>query len=126
MKVKTNGVTRIVFVFKKYVIKIPNFTHCHLHFIEGCYANWSERLFTKQFKNVDWKWNDRPVNSHDLIAPTYFCLWFGLFSIQAKAMPMLENLTDEQKKLYEPLCQTDCKKENFGWLNGKLVCIDYP
>ena len=115
MKIK-KGITRIVFLIGEYAIKFPRFNN-HLHFLQGCYANWSERYFTKTFANL---------NNINTIAPTYFCFLFGLFSIQARVKPMLEELTDQQKKLFEPLCGADNKKENFGWLNDRLVCIDYP
>lgn len=119
MKVKLNGITRIVILFGSYAIKIPNFTNCHDHFLKGCCANWSERGLTILSK----KWKD----SHhlkDKIAPTIFCSWFGLVSIQVRVEPLQFHLTEEQREDFKCLT-TDIKKENFGYLNGKMVCIDY-
>lgn len=114
-----NGCTRIVFLVGRYAIKIPNFLYCHQHFLQGCYANWSERVLCKTFKNrVD-------PNFINLVAPSYFCSWFGLFQIQARCEPKIEDLTQDEIELYEPLCGGDYKKENFGWHKGRLVCLDY-
>lgn len=114
------GITRIVFLFSKFAIKIPNFKYSHNHFLQGCCANWSERKFCKDFKNA----NDR-YNMYEFVAPSFFCLFFGLIQIQARCLENNKELTEEQKEFYKPLCGTDSKKENFGWYKGKLVCLDY-
>jgi hypothetical protein len=121
LKVNKKGITRIVFLIGKYAIKIPNYQYQHDHFLQGCYANWSERKYCKGFKNADYK-----ENMYEWVAPSYFCSWFGLVQIQARCEVNNNNLTDKQKKFYKSLCGTDFKKENFGYLNGKLVCLDYP
>ena len=123
MKLDKKGITRLVFIFKYFVIKIPKFTYSHKHFLQGCYANWSERNFTKIFKDIDW---DGETNLYNLISPSYFCSYFGLFQIQARCKPLLRDLTEMEKELYKPLCEKDNKKENFGWYKGRLVCLDYP
>jgi len=118
LDLNNKGVTRIVFLFKNIVIKIPNFLYCHQHFLQGCYANWSERTFYKNMKLI----------AHPLyhkVAPSYYCSWFGLIQIQARCKPMLQDLTEEQKKEFEPVCGLDNKKENFGWYKDTLVCLDY-
>ena len=120
MKIDLKGITRIVFIFKHFVIKIPNFLYYHQHFLQGCYGNWSERNYYKSHIKATYK-----NNMVNYVAPSYFCSWFGLIQIQAKCEPMLENLTLEQQIFYEPLCSTDNKKQNFGWYKGKLVCLDY-
>lgn len=121
MKFYKNGVTRLCFLIGNYVIKIPNFTYCHKHFLQGCYVNWSERNYYKTNIKADYKDN---MVKH--VSPSYFCSWFGLFQIQAKCSPKKEDLTEIERKFFEPLCCGDNKKENFGYYNGKLVCLDYP
>ena len=119
MKINLKGVTRIVFIFDKFVIKIPNFTCQHSHFLQGCYANWSERKYCKMFKGVDnnlW---------YDLVAPSYWCSWFGLIQIQAKCEPNLKDLTHSEIVKFESVASHDIKKENFGYYKGRLVCLDY-
>lgn len=120
MKIDLKGVTRIVFIFNNIVVKIPNFLYQHSHFLQGCYANWSEREYYKRHSKADYE-----NNMVEYVVPSYFCSWFGLLQIQARCEPKLENLTEEEEKFYEPLCGTDCKKENFGWYKGRLVCLDY-
>ncbi len=120
MKIDLKGITRVVFIFNRIVIKIPNFLNCHQHFLQGCYANWSERDYYKRHITATYE-----GNMVGYVAPSYFCSWFGLFQIQAKCEPMEEHLTTEQRIFYEPLCGTDNKKQNFGWYKGKLVCLDY-
>lgn len=113
-----SGVTRKVLVFKHIVIKFPNPTYSHRHFLQGCFFNWSERNYYKQFNYSS------SLRHH--VAPSYFCCFFGLFQIQARCSPKLEELTPEEKEFYSPLCGTDTKKENFGYYQGRLVCLDYP
>lgn len=120
MKIDRKGVTRIVFIFSNFVIKIPNFSNCHQHFLQGCYANWSERQFCKSFKDIEPK-----ENFIWKVAPSYFCSWFGLLQIQAKCEPKLEHLTKEEMEFYKDVSGTDNKKENFGWYKGRIVCLDY-
>ena len=115
------GITRIVFLLKNFVIKIPNYNYSHSHFLQGCYANWSERKYYKEFSKADYE-----ENKVRYVAPSYWCSWFGLIQVQAKCEPMLEDLTEEEKEIYYPLSGSDNKKENFGWYKGRLVCLDYP
>lgn len=105
-----------------FVVKIPNFLVQHSHFLQGCYANWSERNFCKTFGDPACEFTN---NYFEYVAPSLFCSWFGLIQIQKKCTEKKEDLTEEEKEKYRPLCWGDNKKENFGWLNGKLVCLDY-
>lgn len=120
MKIDLKGVTRIVFIFNKFVVKIPNFLVQHNHFLHGCLANWCERDYYK--RHIKIKYED---NLSEWVAPSYFCSWFGLIQIQAKCEPNFEELTEEQLKFFKPVNSEDTKKENFGWYKGKLVCLDY-
>lgn len=115
-----NGCTRIVFLVGRYAIKIPNFLYCHQHFLQGCYANWSERQFCLSFKKVE-----KTENFIWKVAYSYWCGWFGLFQIQARCEPLERDLTGCEIMFYNDVCGGDNKKENFGWYQGRLVCIDY-
>ena len=115
MNLINKGVTRLVILIGNYAIKIPNFTCQHSHFLQGCYANWSERQYTKMFRNLP---------EIKKVAPTYFCSWFGLVSVQARVIELNRHLTNEEREYFKH--QTDdIKSANFGFLNGNLVCIDY-
>jgi len=120
MILNRKGVTRIVFVFKTFVVKVPNFLVHHQHFLNGCYANWSERQLYKQFKTI----NDCEIKN--LIIPSYFCSWFGLFQIQARAEELQRDLTKLEVEKFKDVCSNDIKKENFGIYKNTLVCLDYP
>ena len=117
MKIVLKGVTRIVLVFDKFVVKIPNFLTQHNHFLLGCYANWSERKYCRMFKNMP--------KYYDLVSPSYFCSWFGLIQIQARCEELDRDLTKQEIKKFKSVCNYDIKKENFGYYNNKLVCLDY-
>ena len=115
MKIK-KGVTRIVIICFGYVFKIPNFTSKHLFFLQGFVANYKERYITITFKYYK--------HFYSKINPTLFCTYFGLLSIQKYVTPLTRELTSAEKRYFKQ--QTiDNKKENFGILNGKIVCIDY-
>lgn len=118
--IKTNGITRIVILIHNYAIKIPNFRICHLHFLQGCYANYAERQYYKSHSNISYK-NNMSLHA----APSYFCMFFGILQIQARCEQNSKELTNEQIKFFETLHRGDKKKENFGYYKGKLVCLDY-
>lgn len=113
------GVTRIVFVFNRFVLKIPNFEKCHMHFLNGCYANWSERYFCKVWRDC------KEPDLYKLVAPTYFCSWFGLIQIQARVEILGRQLTKKEEKIYNVVSGGDLKRVNFGWYKDRLVCCDY-
>lgn len=116
MKIKFNGITRIVFLIGKWAIKIPNFRYQHSHFLQGCYANWSEYTFCRTMKGLPEYFNK--------VAPTVFCTWFGLVSVQKRVAELERDLTENETIYFKELT-TDIKKENFGYVNDILVCIDY-
>lgn len=118
IRIKRNGVTRIVLLVWKYAFKIPNFSVEHRHFLYGCYANWSERVFSKQVKKTN-------PDLEDMIAPSLFCSWFGLIQIQQRCEE-ISSFDDIDLSKYNDLCGGDNKIQNFGLLNGKIVCLDYP
>jgi len=112
------GITRLVFKVGNHVIKIPNFKHSHLHFLNGCYANWSERNYCKMFKDI-------PEFLHK-VAPSLWCSWFGLVQIQAYCKPLDREITREELVYFKDVRKGERKSTNFGYYNGKVVCFDYP
>lgn len=121
MKTGNKGVTRCVVLIGRYAFKFPRlFGEYHLHFLQGCYSNWSERQYYKLHGNVDYE-----GNMAKWCAPSFFCSWFGLVQIQARCVVNEVWLTGNQRRFYKPLCGTDSKPHNFGYYKGKLVCLDY-
>lgn len=117
MKFIQTGITRTVLLIGKYAIKFPNGRYQHDHFLKGCYCNWKERYYTKIAKGYTGD------GFFSKIAPTIFCTWFGLVAIQIRVKPLENDLTDMQLEDMKDF--RECKKENYGMLNGKLVCVDY-
>lgn len=118
-----SGVTRIVILLKRFVIKIPNFRYGHKQFLEGCCANWSERLYFRTLSKCE---DPETKQLHHMMAPSLFCSWFGLLQIQERCEPLNRDLTVDECLMYKPLCGEDNKKENFGVYQGRIVCLDYP
>lgn len=108
------GATRLVFLIGGWAVKIPNFTYSHANFLNGCHANWQERVVTRY----------RLPEFIERAAPCVFCAWFGLLSVMRRVEINTEPLTREQKKYFKNQT-TDYKPCNFGYLNGRLVCVDY-
>lgn len=112
----------------KFAFKFPRLNGWN-NFLYGCYCNNSERQFYKKIsgKILDERYTDEIKNKEylEMIAPSYFCLWFGLLQIQARCEVNTKKLTKEQKEKFNFICSGDDKKENFGFYCGKLVCLDY-
>lgn len=56
------------------------------------------------------------------LAPCRYLSPDGYISLQQRARPVIEGdaLPDKLPKFL-----TDIKRENFGWIDGRLVCVDY-
>lgn len=113
------GATRIVFVFNKFVIKIPSFKQYNL-FLNGLLANLQEKLWT---------------GHHPDLAKVYFCGKLGFFLFMEKAEVLsndvnwektMERLGEKYKddELSE-FMMSDFKPSNWGFINGELKKIDY-
>jgi len=119
LKICTKGISRIVILVGNYAIKIPNFLGEHTHFLSGCYANWSERTYCKSLIYI------KDYDNYKKISPSIFCSYLGLIQIQLRCTPKHEPLTKQEIQEYASLHGGDYKKENFGYYNGNLVCLDY-
>lgn len=112
MYLERKGVTRLVFIFKDFVVKIPNFTCQWNHFLSGLIGNMEE------FKT--WKYN-----KSELLCPILWASWGGWILI----MKRVEVCTYEDEIDYTPWVTAgfggDDKPDNYGYLDNKLVKIDY-
>jgi hypothetical protein len=116
------GSTRIVFIFKNCVLKIPNFKVQYNHFLLGLLANISEGERSKELINAD-------------VAKVKYYNKLGLFLIMERAYPVDKNIdwlrfkeTIENKYKNHELgwfMLEDAKPYNWGYINGNLVKIDY-
>lgn len=114
------GSTRIVFIFKNFVIKIPTIKEIRL-FKKGLKCNLSENRLSK-------------IGRTDL-ARVKFCSPNGVFLIMEKATPVDLNINWlnflfmlEEKYKNDTMKDTmllDSKPSNWGFIDKRLVKIDY-
>lgn len=120
MQIK-KGITRIVFIFDKIVIKIPNF-HTWKQMLNGFLANMNEREFNK-------------IN-HIGLAKVYFSSIYGFFLIMEKADEIIDideykfRVIINKKYKFDELSDfilSDLKKDNFGYRKNTktIIKIDY-
>lgn len=104
------GIHRKVFVCNldpSLVVKVEDDEHRAFSNIRE-YHNWDECQYYKPV--ADW------------LAPCTRLSPDGRLLLQKRATPMRpEDMPKEVPKFL-----TDIKWENFGWLNGRVVCTDYP
>lgn len=128
IKLNTRGITRLVIELKNVVIKLPNFTYSWQHFLKGLLANIQE--------SQTWKWHPRK----DLLCPVLWCSWGGWLLVMRKAdvskhikeVAVQEDIfqTKEYREtlyaewIIEGLSGDD-KEDNYGYINDRLVKIDY-
>ena len=117
MKV-VSGSTRMVFVFKSNVIKIPNIRNYKL-FLNGILSNLQENEFSK-IGRVD-------------LAKVKYCDFLGIILVMDKAcrvnIPLnLLKKTLEKKYKYDYMKEfmlSDFKLSNWGVVGTELVKVDY-
>jgi hypothetical protein len=101
------GMSREVFVYRpdhRFVIKFENGARMFQNLVE-----WEAWSFLKGTKRARW------------FAPCHDISSAGSILIQERARPLIakENLLKVPKFL------TDIKRDNFGVIDGKIVCFDY-
>lgn len=109
-----HGTTRVVLLTTKYAFKFPTYVSWKL-FLHGLLANMQENLFS---------------GLHSNLCPVLFYIPGGFLTV----MPACTPLTTEE---YESLdfirfvdqedmeLPVENKQDSFGWLNGRIVAIDY-
>jgi hypothetical protein len=118
MNIKS-GATRKVFVFRKFVVKVPNIQY--RLFLYGILANLQERLWSGQ---------------HPDLARVLWCDPLGLVLFMEKAEIVKNNDHDggalfkqlEAKYADDELREfllSDCKSGNWGYIGDRLVKVDY-
>lgn len=136
--INRTGVTRVVFVFKNFVVKVPNFTYSFENFLRGMLSNIHERN--------SWRYNKTYPDKLELICPIIWASWGGWVLVMKRAdvekwlhevrlMPPIENPEDwycqkvNNDKLYKKWIDAgfggDDKADNYGYFENRLVKIDY-
>jgi hypothetical protein len=133
VKIIRTGATRWVLLIGRYAVKFPSL-YSYRHFLQGILGNEQETFWYKSFK-----WTGK-------LCPVLFC-FPGCFFI---VMPRVRVMTDDEAKEIwglppcnfdgsptpcdeflriepgeESIFPAEKKSDSFGWLDGKLVIIDY-
>ena len=115
------GCTRYVFLTRRYAIKVPQFKYEWRHFLLGLLANMQEvSLYTTKDSRL---------------CPILFYILGGWLIVMPRCKPISRedfmNLDihkfwtsdiDEKAEWYIPV---ENKQDSFGWLNNKIVALDY-
>lgn len=108
----SKGTTRIVFVFKNYVIKVPNFINGYKYgfkfILQGLLSNLMESEWGK-FKDAR-------------LCPLIFSFPFGLFVVMKTAKCV--GKVHHSQEMFNGL-PYDAHDRNFGLYKGSVVMIDY-
>lgn len=127
MKIIRLGSTRMVITLNnKYVLKIARIFGEKENAVVGMRSNIQERKTTIFYTNPHYAF-DRDIINY--IAPTVFCSVLGLFSIQRRChiisdkQKIISDINKFNNKFYS--ISNDIHPENFGYLNNKLVLLDY-
>lgn len=122
MRITFKGVTRIVFLFKTFVIKIPALHNGWCCFLRGLVGNINE--------GQTWRWNSGKYEkgkSH-LLCPVIWTSWGGWILVmkRAKIYTTVEwdNIDCDVREHTNNFAGDD-KVCNYGFYQGKLVKIDY-
>jgi hypothetical protein len=115
MRICIRGATRHVILTSRFAWKIPSLWSWR-NFLLGLLANLQERCVS-ELKIPE-------------LAPVLFALPLGFLVV----MPRARILTDEEFRQLDYLAfaerpgsilPVERKRESFGWLNGRIVAIDY-
>lgn len=118
MEINRQGATRVVFVFDRFVVKVPNFFEWRL-FLWGLLSNMQERLWS---------------GKHPDLARVLWADPLGLVVVMEKAEIIPYERRTELRQLLKqrykdddlrPFLLSDCKYTNWGYVKGRLVKIDY-
>jgi hypothetical protein len=112
MKVR-HGITRTVFLVGNYAVKVPRLSipWPWQHRVRGLLANITEHNLYQAhqyYKNA--------------LCPVLWCSWGGFVLVMRRARPYPAGMVP---KADQCSLTTDHKPENYGVLNGSVVCIDY-
>lgn len=120
----THGIMRTVYLTRRYAIKIPSPRFGWRMFIRGLSANLGEREYWRRWEgDTSFVVEDRTYSG--MLCPVLWSSWGGWVIV----MPRVEILTEEEYRedVGGPVLTAfhDSKADNFGWLDGRVVCVDY-
>lgn len=110
------GITREVFLYRDYAIKIPKLIYGWQKFLCGLLANMQETMFGRC------GWPE--------VCPVLFAIPGGWLIVMRRCRP----LTDEEWEGFDAeafvngqdyMIPAETKRDSFGVLDGKIVALDY-
>jgi hypothetical protein len=115
----TEGTTRVTLCIGRYAIKVPKSRR-------GCLANCGELI----------EWKRATPERREIMCPLLWSAPFGLINIMQRAIPLPRQ---EQQRLLDtdgfpdwdympggPSCPFEYKESDWGYVDGRLVALDYP
>ena len=110
------GVARDVFLIGRYAFKFASPRYGYKNFLQGLLANMQETTFSK----ADWP----------ELCPILLSVPGGFMNIMARARVMTDEEYEEFDfdgfiKRDDYVVPVETKPNSFGWLDGKIVAIDY-
>lgn len=119
MQINRKGTTRIVFIFDKYVIKIPNIFN-YVNGVTGLLAN------IREVQGYRWNSGKYYHPRSRLICPILWASWGSWIVVMAKARVLTtEEYYKSDISLHKKHFPGDEKPGNYGYLDGRIVKIDY-
>ena len=119
MHINRQGITRIVFVFHFFVVKIPNIFN-YLHCIKGLLANIQE--------TNTYRWNSGKYYTWkcSLLCPVFWASWGGWIIVMKRARVLTkEEFESADTRLHREHFYGDDKFNNYGYIDNRVVKIDY-
>ena len=115
MQINRRGSTRVVFLVGRWAVKIPSWTEWRL-FLLGLLANMQETRLSRCC------WPE--------LCPVLFALPGGFLIIMRRARELTDGefLALDHEGFIERggyVIPVEAKSSSFGWLDGKIVAIDY-
>lgn len=111
-----DGITREVFLTKRYAIKIPKLLYGWEKFLHGLLSNIRERRLARA--------------GYPELCPMVFSIPGGWMVVMRRATPLSD--MDWLKFNALEFCETadyvvpaELKPDSFGWVDGRIVAIDY-
>lgn len=109
------GCTRLVILLWRWAIKFPNPRYEWRHFLQGLLANMQEVTFSKT------KWVK--------LCPVLWSLPGGWILVMRRAQILTDeeflSMPEDWRDEPEYSIPAEMKSDSFGWLNGRIVAVDY-
>lgn len=124
------GITRTVLVFKRYAVKMPSLRP-YGDGLAGLLWSISRGILANQGE-AEW-WRHAELSQREMLCPVLHSWLGGIVNIYPRCEPYVVGMETQEamfRREFLPLPDLapqpgDTKADNYGWLNGKLVVLDY-